>query len=205
MARLWTLVRRTLMAVGALLLIVTFTPVVPWTAMRLSSNWTDSDGDVLIVLAGSTVEYPTFPGGRIIGESTYWRALSAIHAWRTGHFRTLLISGAHTEQTVKPLLVTFGIPEQAIVVENRSLSTHENAVFSKQVLSGRQGRFVLLTSDFHMFRAERCFRHEGIAVLTRPFPDIIKRSSQRAFRWQGLWLLGDELVKIVWYRVHGWI
>ncbi len=204
-ARLLFWVRLTLMASGALLLLVTFTPIVPWTALRLSSRWTDSDGDVLIVLGESTITYEGFPSGKIIGEGTYWRALSAVYAWRKGHFRNLLLCGADTGQTVKPLLIAYGIPEQAIVVENRSTSTHENALFAKPILAGRPGRFVLLTSDYHMFRAARCFAHEGIPVLTRPFPDVIKRSNSLAFRWEGFWIASVEIGKIAYYRVRGWI
>jgi uncharacterized SAM-binding protein YcdF (DUF218 family) len=205
LARLLSLVRLTLMAAGALLLTVTFTPIVPWTALRLSSNWTDADGDVLIVLGGSTITYPGFPSGRIIGESTYWRALSAVYVWRTGHFRNLLLCGADTEQTVKPLLIAYGIPEQAILVENRSTSTHENALFAKPILASRSGRFVLLTSDYHMFRAARCFARAGISVYSRPFPDVIKRSDSLMFRWQGFGLLSSELVRIAYYGLRGWI
>jgi len=60
-ARLLSIVRLALAAVGAFLLIVTFTPLVPWTALRLSANWTDSDGDVLIVLGGDAITSSGFP------------------------------------------------------------------------------------------------------------------------------------------------
>jgi uncharacterized SAM-binding protein YcdF (DUF218 family) len=203
--RTLSLIRLALTAAGALLLVVTFTPVVPWTALRLSSYWTDSDGDVLIVLGGSTIAYPGFPSGRIIGDSTYWRVLVAADAWRTGHFRSLLLCGADMAQTAKPLLITYGVPEQAILVEPRSTSTHENALFAKPILAGLSGRFVLLTSDYHMFRAAHCFAHEGIRVATRPFPDVIKRSDSLVFRWQGFWMVSIEIEKIAYYRIRGWI
>jgi len=205
LAHLLSPIRLALTAAGALLLAVTFTPVVPWTALRLSSNWTDSDGDVLIVLGGSTIAYQGFPSGRIIGESTYWRVLSAVYAWRTGHFRNLLLCGADMAETAKPLLITYGVPEQAILVEPRSTSTRENALFAKPILAGLSGRFVLLTSDYHMFRAAHCFAHEGIPVFTRPFPDVINRSRSRVFRWQGFWIVSTEIVKIAYYRTRGWI
>ena len=41
--RLWQLLRAVSMAAGALLLIVTFTPLTPWVARRLTTTWTDTD------------------------------------------------------------------------------------------------------------------------------------------------------------------
>lgn len=204
-ARLLSIVRLALAAVGAVLLIVTLTPLVPWTALRLSSSWTDSDGDVLIVLGGDSITASGFPSGKFVGERTYWRALAAVYAWRAGHFRYLLLCGADMGQTVKPLLVASGIPEQAILSENQSTSTHENALFAKPILAGLSGRFVLLTSDYHMFRAARCFAHERIPVVTRPCPDIGKTSRPLTYRVPAFWTLSEELVKIVYYRSRGWI
>ena len=204
-ARLLFLIRFTLATAGALLLAVTFTPLVPWTALRLSSDWTDSDGDVLIVLGGSTISHRDFPSGRVVGYDTYWRVLAAVYAWRTGHFRSLLLCGAGLADSARPLLLAYGVPDGAILVEDRSTSTRENAIFARPILARLPGRFVLLTSDYHMFRAARCFAHERIPVATRPFPDVAKRSNSLTFRWQGFWIVSTELGKIAYYRIRGWI
>ena len=203
--RLPQLVRITLMAAGGLLFLITFTPVVPWTAAHLTANWSDSDGDVLIVLGGSTVTAPGFPAGKILGESSYWRALHAVQAWRLGHFQTILLVGKDSGETIGPLLIAYGVPGSTIIVENRSTNTHENALLAKPILARFHGRFVLLTSDYHMLRASRCFAREGIPVITRPFPDVLKRSNSLAFRWQGFWLVSGELVSIVYYWTRDWI
>jgi len=204
-ARLLSIVRLALAAVGAFVLVVTFTPLVPWTAFQLSSHWTDSDGDVLIVLGGDTITARGFPSAKFVGERTYWRALAAVYAWRGGHFRHLLLCGADIGQTVKPILVASGVPEAAILSENQSTSTHENALFAKPILAGLPGRLVLLTSDYHMFRAARCFAHEHISVVTRPCPDLSKTSRPLGYRVPAFWTLSGELVKIVYYWSRGWI
>ena len=68
--RVFSWIRITLMTVGACALIVTFTPIVPWTAARLAVDWTESDSGTLILLAGSAdVE---FRSGPFIGTSSYW-------------------------------------------------------------------------------------------------------------------------------------
>jgi uncharacterized SAM-binding protein YcdF (DUF218 family) len=197
--------RAGVMAAGALILLVTFTPLVPWAGRQLSATWTDTDRGVLIVLAGDTITFSGPEPNHAIGQGSYWRAIDAIWVWRHGHFRTVLLSGLHSRETIKPLLVASGIPENAILVEDRSSSTRENALFVKPVLAGLPGPFVLLTSDYHTYRASRCFAKAGIPVETLPAPDLLKRSNTLVLRWQAFWDLGTEFVKIAYYRVKGWI
>ena len=198
-------VRGALICAGALLFAVTFTPIVPWAAGRLACNWSDGAGGVLIVLVGSSVDQPGSPPGTGIGADTYWRALYAADAWRRGHFEKILLCGAGCDRTVKPLLLFEHVPESAIVTEDRSHSTHENALLAKPLLAGLPGRRVLLTSDYHMWRASRCFAREGIPVTTRPVPDVLKISTSLQYRWVGFLTVAGELCKIAWYRAHGWI
>lgn len=201
--RLFSAIRIFLMIAGALLVLVTFTPLVRWTASLLTADWTDSDGDVLVLMLGSGD--PGSPSGPMIGASSYLRTVYAIDAWRSGGFRTILVSGRGGAETVKPFLMAYGVPREAILVENRSTTTHESAAFAKPLLAGISGRIVLLTSDFHMYRASRSFAHEGIHVITRPIPDVLKRSRSRELRWECFWTLALELTKIGYYRWHGWI
>jgi len=204
-ARLGAAARFLLCATGALLLAVTFTPLVPWTAARLTDNWTDSDGDTLVVLSGATIQNSVYPRSVVIGGSSYWRVVHAVWAWQHGHFQSIFLVGAGSEE-MRRFLIAYGVPEGAISVETRSTSTHENALFLKPLLDRfPPGRIVLLTSDYHMCRAARCFRRVGIAVTTRPFPDLLKSSNTLTARWQGFWLLADELAKILYYRARGWI
>jgi uncharacterized SAM-binding protein YcdF (DUF218 family) len=201
--RLLSLLRAGVCLAGAVLLIATFTPLARWIAAGLVVDWTDSDGDVLILLAGD--DDPGLPSGRFVGQTTYWRTAYALDAWRSGHFRNLLICGAGSQQAIKPVLVAFGVPPEAILVEDRSRSTHENAAFARTLLAGRPGRSVLLTSDFHMLRASRCFAHEKIEVVTRPIPDVLKRSNTLRDRWACLCIVTGELGKLAYYRARGWI
>jgi uncharacterized SAM-binding protein YcdF (DUF218 family) len=200
------LVRIFLMAVGILALLVTFTPLVHWAAWPLASGaWADVDQGVLIILSGSTTTLPVSPPNKIPGINTYWRTIHAIYLWRHGHFRNVVVSGIDTVETVKPLLVAAGIPERAILVENSAINTHENALFSKPLLAKLPGPYVLVTSDYHMYRAARCFAHEDIAVETMPAPDLYKRASNPSERWILFYGLCIEYGSIGYYRLRGWI
>lgn len=159
-----------------LLIFVSVTPFDGWYARQLAGNWTDSDGDVLIVLTGDMNE------DGILGPSCYWRSVYEIRAWRSGHFKTIVVSGGFmgTRTSLASALAGFlvgnGVPKEALILEERSTSTRENAIFTAELIAGLPGRKVLMTSDQHMFRAYHTFQHSGLEVVP-PIPDIAKRAN----------------------------
>jgi len=203
--RIWSWLRAIAAFAGTLLLLVTLTPVVPWAAGFLSHTWTDTDHGVLIVLSGDEVEYERTEPRYVIGIGSYWRAVHAIYVWRHGHFDNLLLSGEHSDETIKPLLVANGIPEKAILVEGRSRSTRENALFCQPILANMSAPYVLLTSDYHTYRASRAFAKASVRVETVPAPDILKRSHNLVERWQCFRDLLAEYAAIADYRMRGWM
>jgi len=197
---LYGVLRSGLMAIGALWLLVTVTPLDSWLVSALSGPWNDNpSGDTLIVLAGA--------GGAngVIGYGTYLRCQYAILAWRGGKFRQILLSGGSQAKEMQDFLVGEGIPASVIEIETQSRSTRENALFSRAALQGVAGTKVLLTSDYHMFRATRTFRKAGIDVVPCPFPDVGKRATGWLGRWPAFLDLVVESTKIVYYRARSWI
>jgi uncharacterized SAM-binding protein YcdF (DUF218 family) len=183
-----------------LMAVVTFSPVLSWWAARLSGAMNDPAGDILIVLAGDRTE----PG--MIGRSSYWRSVYAVWAWRSGGFRRIVLSGERTStEPMRDFLACQGVPVEAILLEPRSASTRENAQFTVALLRTEGGKKVLLTSDFHMYRARTSFEKAGLAVLPRPFPDAAKRISRRYERWSVFCELLEETIKIGYYYARGWI
>lgn len=160
-------------------------------------------GEVAVVLSGSMLVAGAGPEA-VIGESSYLRAVYALRGWRTGAFHKMLISGGGAP-AIESFLRAYGVPKEAILLEVQSASTYENALFSKPLLEGLPGKKLLLTSDYHMYRAIACFRKLGIAVEPYPFPDLIKRSSSLPARWQGFWTLTEEMIKMAYYRWKGWV
>lgn len=60
------------------------------------------------------------------------------------------------------LLRSLGIPEEQLVVEDRAQSTWDNAVFSHDLVQPEpDGRYVMVTSAWHMPRAVATFRKAG--------------------------------------------
>ena len=79
-------------------------------------------------------------------------------------------SEAATEAFVaKRFLTDLGVDESRIMLEQRSLSTAENAVFTRELLMPEPGqRWLLVTSASHMPRAVGTFRHAGFPVIAYP-------------------------------------
>jgi uncharacterized SAM-binding protein YcdF (DUF218 family) len=67
------------------------------------------------------------------------------------------------------LLQVMGIPAAAIVQEGKSRDTYQNAVYTAQILKERGIRRILLvTSAFHMRRAQALFVAQGLEVVPAP-------------------------------------
>lgn len=193
-----------LACVGLLVVLITVTPLVSWWAGALAGPWKDPNGDVLIVLGGSLLM------DGVIGRDSYWRSTYAALTWADGTFQRVIVSGGGTPGgsiagPMRDFLEYSGVPRTAIQVEARSQNTHENALYVKELLAGISGQKVLLTSDYHMFRAYRAFRKAGLDVQPRPFPDARKRASTWTGRWPAFLELAEETVKIAYYYLRGWI
>ena len=214
MRRLWVVCRRVCVSALALLglavVLVTFTPLVGWWAVQLAGPWTDPRGDVLIVLTGDILS------NGIIGETSYWRGAYAVMAWREGGWRQVIVSGGGAKEggeraslpvgeAMKMFLETGGIPPDAILAESQSMSTRESALNLARILPQVPGRKILLTSDYHMYRAVRALRKAGIVVIPRPIPDATKRAGSWNLRWEVFQDLLIETSKIAYYRGRGWI
>ena len=69
---------------------------------------------------------------------------------------------------MRNFLVGSGVPAQSIAIETSSESTRGNAVAVALLLRQDPGTKLLLTSDYHMFRASRAFAKAGVRVRPRP-------------------------------------
>lgn len=74
----------------------------------------------------------------------------------------------------------FGIAPGRVVLESRSLNTYENATLTKPLLPASPGRWLLVTSAFHMPRAMGVFRKQDIPVIA--WPVDYRTSGEETFR-----------------------
>jgi uncharacterized SAM-binding protein YcdF (DUF218 family) len=187
-----------LAVIGLITVLVLSTPIVSWWAQAFAGSIEQPKGDVLILLSAANDEN----GG--ISYSSYWRARQALFAWQTGGFRKIVICG-NGSPGILNFLIAYGIPREAFVTERRSTSTRENAIETARLVQDLSGKKVLLTSDFHMYRALRVFRKVGIEATPMAVPDVLHSTEHWNGRFSAFETMLAESAKIVYYALRGWI
>ncbi|MGA3160855.1 MAG: YdcF family protein [Terracidiphilus sp.] len=190
---------RLLAFIGLTTVVVLSTPIVSWWAQEYSGPIEQPKGDVLILLSAAADDKY---GG--ISYSSYWRARQALFAWQTGVFRKIVICGSG-DPGILDFLIADGIPREVFVIEPRSISTRENALETARLIKNMPGKKVLLTSDFHMYRALRAFRKVGIEAAPMAVPDVLHSTEHWDGRFSAFETMLRESAKIVYYAVRGWI
>ncbi len=110
-------------------------------------------------------------------QSSGDRLFQTIELYHKGRVKKILVTGGsgsinhpnHREaQFIKKYLINIGVPDTAIIIENNSKNTYENAVFTKHILDSMQfkGSVLLVTSSFHMRRSKAVFTKAGYVNFT---------------------------------------
>jgi len=129
------------------------------------------DADVIVLLGGATrgVFHPAHPADL---NAQADRLLHTARLYRAGKAPRVLVSGGVVGGTTAEArlmaehLEALGVPRQALILEDASRTTRENARFVLPRLRGLDARRVLLvTSAFHMRRAMLLFDVPDLAVL----------------------------------------
>lgn len=129
--------------------------------------------EVGIVLGGITTDKEPRDRVHVTGDAE--RILHAIQLYREGKIQKILLSGGSGKLLadslpeaywLKKILIDAKVPERDIWMEPQSRNTHENAVFSQELLAdnGVTGKPLLITSSYHMRRAKACFDKVGLAA-----------------------------------------
>jgi uncharacterized SAM-binding protein YcdF (DUF218 family) len=129
----------------------------------------------------------------------------------TGGVGSVLSPGAEATGPVGAFLVDAGIARERLVLEGKSRTTYENALFTREMVKPEPGeRWYLITSAYHMPRAMGLFRKAGFDVIAYP---VDYRTRGPEDRWrifgrvpQGLMrvdLAVNEWLGLVAYRLLG--
>ena len=128
------------------------------------------DEDVVIVLGagihGETVSRPL--AHRLNTAIAYWERNPNAYIVVTGGLgNRAMITEA---EAMARYLIRGGVPPEQILLEELSTSTYENLKFAQEILDEQfpNGfRAVLITNDFHIYRAVRTARYLGIDVARK--------------------------------------
>ncbi|WP_457064112.1 YdcF family protein [Hymenobacter sp. UYAg731] len=134
--------------------------------------------DAAVLLTGIT-SVGKSPHDRVYLGPGADRVTSALWLYRAGRVRRIIISGgsgtvqavAHTEASdLATLLRLASVPNSAILLEDQSRNTRENALFTRKLVAARPelDTLILVTSAFHQRRAMGCFAKVGLHPIGFP-------------------------------------
>lgn len=123
--------------------------------------------DAIVILSGETVP----------------RVAKGVELYKEGYAGLIIMSGGGrlTSKLTDADLMRIeagdlGVPESAVLIEDRSESTYENAVNVRKIAIDRGIKsFLMVTSNYHTRRSRlvfsRVFRDTGVEVITVSAPD----------------------------------
>ncbi len=144
------------------------------------------EGDSIILLGGGSMADVPMPEGWVgqVGDVPAQRIIGAyaLHR-RTGW--PVVTSGGEVYRgdgreavVMRDILVSLGMAPDKIILEDRSLNTTENAIFSAEIMKQRGlSRPVLVTSAFHMARSVEEFQQAGVVATPYPVGYYVPRGS----------------------------
>jgi uncharacterized SAM-binding protein YcdF (DUF218 family) len=185
--------RRVLIWLGLSVIWISSTSLVSATLMRAAEGWAEravaadvASADAIVVLGGRRVIAPG------VAATSEWRDpdrfFGGLELFKLGKAPLLVFSGApHSWEPnsrlegdiLKRYAIAMGIPGEAIVTTGQVLNTAEEAAAVSALLRARQAgqpHVLLVTSAFHMPRAQALFERAGLVVT--PFPVDFQVSSE---------------------------
>lgn len=223
--------------------LVIFAILILWTcstapvanALARSLEWQYSypdeipQADAIIVLGGGT-EPALSPRKFVELNSAGDRVFAAAQLYRDGKAPIIILSGGNIDwlsdssstpaDQMAEVLTFLGVPSSAMILENTSKNTYENAVNAKEIISENGFETVLLvTSAMHMPRSVMLFEKQGIHVIPIPvdYSIVAEAESDQSFLDVLFGLLPNagslaittnvmkEYIGIWVYSLQGWV
>lgn len=157
----------TILLAVALFFLVTLASV-----LRYSRADTRAPADVILVLGAAV-----WPGERP-SPILLSRIQAGVELYHQGYADTLIFSGGlggnppSEAEVMRRVAVQMGVPDAAIVLEDRSHSTQENIRNTARIMAENGWSSALVVSDpYHLYRACRMARDAGIDAQPVPAED----------------------------------
>jgi uncharacterized SAM-binding protein YcdF (DUF218 family) len=153
--------------------------------------------DVIIVL-GAGLRRDNTPGPALTR-----RTLHAAKLWQQGLAPIIICTGGKPGNRTRAeadacaeLLRGEGIPAEAILLDDQSRSTEENALYTKAIMDGQGWHTAIIVSDsYHLFRAQHLFANEDMQVYTSPVTEGQPSTLEYTV------FVGREIVALHWQLV----
>ncbi|MEX0450078.1 YdcF family protein [Spiribacter sp. 221] len=179
------------------------------------------EGDAIVVLGGAFSRDAAWPypsaGGSV---DRYWHGARLYRAGRAP--KIILSGGRHPDrpddlseaEAGAQFLGDMGVPGEALLLDNRSRTTHDHIRYLKPLLAEAGiDRLLLVTSATHMRRAEAVFHYAGLEVtpvataFSVPSDPVItlRRYLPSVGGLSGSTRVVHEWLGYAFYRVRGWL
>ncbi len=190
--------RRALIAIVGLFLLFTN----PWIVSQCAREWEIGQlrpQDIrqpyeVGILLGGYVDFDVDAPDGMLTLQRGDRLLTALTLFKTGKIKRLLLSGGSGRllgresveaDVVRNYLQQLGVPDSAILIENKSRNTYENARYSKALLDSLlpDAHCLLITSAWHLRRAEGCFSKAGLSCQPFGTDYFSEKTNGNALHW----------------------
>lgn len=180
-----------------------------------------SDVEAIVTFGGGITPPAKFRDRAQVDGTSYGRCLhtAAIYQYLEGC--PVIVCGGPSRRVVertpvaevmRDMLAHFGVAQDDIILDDRSLSTYENAVNAARLLRDRNlKKAVLVTDSRHMPRAVMCFRKQGVQVIPAPSdygtrevrPPLYERIVPTTGSLVASHKVFHEWLAMLWYWIHG--
>jgi uncharacterized SAM-binding protein YcdF (DUF218 family) len=203
--------------IGALMWLLSTSPASDALLKGLEHSFTvpkNPKGDVIIILGGGAYDgTPDLTGVGTPSEMMLYRVVTAVRLHKMLKV-PIILSGGTVFKHMKPeapivkrFLMDLGVPDNAIIMEDQSLDTSQNAKNSQKIcLESGYKTPILVTSAFHMKRSVMQFKSLGMEVI--PFPTGFQSWNNRPYGWidllpgnfGGVSMAVREYLALIFYR-----
>lgn len=189
----------------------------------ISNNHSDVTYDYAVVLSGMASWDPAHDQYNF-GESAD-RLWEALRLHKNGKVKKILITGGNASIYYKQppeavilrnYLKEIGIADSLILIETRARNTHENALYTTQIIKNTEqsnSPLLLITSAYHMPRALACFAKSNLQCTPYPvdfyvphiktdFHSLVIPSVAALEKWN---ILLHEWIGFLYYKLMGYI
>ena len=197
-----------LLAAGAWSLLWSIPQSAEWLRAPLEQRYPQVEAnalpsaDAIVVLGGGS--YAWLHRAEIrLEDLENSRLATGARAWFSGRAPIIILSGGRggngrSEAALMAVaMARVGVPSSALMLEERSRDTHDNALFTAELARQHDIRRVLLvTSALHIPRASYWFRAAGLEVVPVPVPEPGIRGN-----WKRRWLPSRDAL---WRSGRAW-
>lgn len=194
-----------------------YTPLIWFIAEPLRTPQGIEQANCIVVFAGGVGE-----SGKA-GQGYEERVKLAVELYKNNYAPRMIFCSGYTYIFKEPLLmkalaISLGVPEGAIILEDRAKNTYENILASKTILErGGWNKIILITSPYHLRRAILVFKKvaPGITVF-RPILEnsLFYAHPERDASGSRIWKRANlvqikavlhEYSAIIYYSLKGYI